>query len=245
MDRLSRSLRKTLTQLLRHQRHGLPFSASATRYNIAIHNPMFYFRRTYSYVSEMRKSAFEGNILRYLRNEIQYELEHSPPKQPVTKFGSFMVDDRPGEQWIRLKSKFGDEDIKVEVSSFDGAIPIPNSGDAAKEEDMQLHITFIVNISKGEDGGSVVEIMCSAWPDTIEIKRLFIRASDNSKLTQPYAGPQFKELDDALQDSLYEFLEARGINDELAVFLHEYMKNKNKMELIRWMGLVKSFIEKK
>ncbi|KAI9076021.1 hypothetical protein K1719_042037 [Acacia pycnantha] len=245
MDRLSRSLRKTLTQLLHHQRHGLPFSASATRNNIAIHNPMFYFRRTYSYVSEMRKSAFEGNILRYLRNEIQYELEHSPPKQPVTKFGSFMVDDRPGEQWIRLKSKFGDEDIKVEVSSFDGAVPIPNSGDAAKEEDMQLHITFIVNISKGEGGGSVVEIMCSAWPDTIEIKRLFVRASDNSKLTQPYAGPQFKELDDALQDSLYEFLEARGINDELAVFLHEYMKNKNKMEVIRWMGSVKSFIEKK
>lgn len=54
-----------------------------------------------------------------------------------------------------------------------------------------------------------------------------------------------RELDDALQDSLYDFLEARGINDELAVFLHDYMKNKGKMELIRWMGTVKSFIEKK
>lgn len=29
----------------------------------------------------MRKSAFEGNILRLLRNEIQYELERSSPKQ--------------------------------------------------------------------------------------------------------------------------------------------------------------------
>lgn len=103
-----------------------------------------------------------------------------------------MVDDQPGEQWIRLKSKFGDEDIKVEVSTFDGAVPIPNSGGAAKEEDMQLHITFIVNISKGENGGSVLEIMCSAWPDTIEIKRLFVRASDNYRLAEPYAGPQFK-----------------------------------------------------
>lgn len=194
----------------------------------------------------MRRSAFEGNVLRYLRNEIQYELEHSPPKQPVTKFGSFMVDDRPGQQWIGLKSKFGDEDIKVEVSTFDGAVPIPNASGVggAKEEDMQLHITLIVNISKGE-GASVLEIMCSAWPDSIEIKRLLVRASDSYKPAKPYAGPQFKELDDALQDSLYEFLETRGINDELAVFLHEYMKNKNKMELIRWMGSVKSFIEKK
>lgn len=34
-----------------------------------------------NYISEMRKSAFEGNILRLLRNEIQYELERSSPKQ--------------------------------------------------------------------------------------------------------------------------------------------------------------------
>ncbi|KFK43822.1 hypothetical protein AALP_AA1G178400, partial [Arabis alpina] len=34
-----------------------------------------------SYVSEMRKSAFEGNILRLFRSEIQSELDHSPPLQ--------------------------------------------------------------------------------------------------------------------------------------------------------------------
>jgi complement component 1 Q subcomponent-binding protein len=51
-------------------------------------------------------------------------------------------------------------------------------------------------------------------------------------------------LDDELQESLYEFLEARGINDELAVFLHKYMKNKDKTEFFGWMETVKSFIEK-
>lgn len=54
-----------------------------------------------------------------------------------------------------------------------------------------------------------------------------------------------RELDDELQNSLYEFLEARGVNDDLAVFLHGFMKNKDKTEFIRWMGTVKSFIEKK
>lgn len=33
---------------------------------------------TQDYASEMRKSAFEGNILRLIRSEIQYELDHSP-----------------------------------------------------------------------------------------------------------------------------------------------------------------------
>lgn len=54
-----------------------------------------------------------------------------------------------------------------------------------------------------------------------------------------------RELDDELQDSLYSFLEERGITDELAVFLHEYMRNKDKTEFIGFMGNLKSCIEKK
>lgn len=37
--------------------------------------------QTRNYISEMRKSAFEGNILRILRTEIQYQSEYAPPKQ--------------------------------------------------------------------------------------------------------------------------------------------------------------------
>ncbi|KAL0354857.1 UNVERIFIED_CONTAM: hypothetical protein Sradi_3932600 [Sesamum radiatum] len=36
---------------------------------------------TRNYVPEMRKSAFEANILRLIRNEIQYELDRSPPAE--------------------------------------------------------------------------------------------------------------------------------------------------------------------
>lgn len=52
-----------------------------------------------------------------------------------------------------------------------------------------------------------------------------------------------RDLDDELQNSLYEYLEKRGVNDELAVFLHGYIKNKDKSEYIRWLGNVKSFID--
>lgn len=192
----------------------------------------------------MRKSAFEGNILRLLRNEIQYELGRSPPLQPVPEFNSFVVDERPGEQWIRLNKKFGEnEEIKVEVTMFDGSVPVKNNGNVTTEEDVTLHITFIVDIFKGE-GSNVLEFVCSAWPNSMEIEKVFTR--DHEQMAgSPYMGPGFKELDDELQNSLYEFLEARGVNDDLAVFLHGFMKNKDKTEFIRWMGTVKSFIEKK
>lgn len=53
----------------------------------------------------------------------------------------------------------------------------------------------------------------------------------------------YRDLDDKLQDMLYEFLDERGINDELAVFL--YMRKKDRMEYMRWLTNIKTFIEKK
>ncbi|KFK43828.1 hypothetical protein AALP_AA1G179000, partial [Arabis alpina] len=110
-------------------------------------------------------------------------------------------------------------------------------------EDVQLHITFIVNISKGGDG-ETLEIMCSAWPDTIQISNFFIRKSSKSS-PNAFIGPQFEQMEDELQDLLYRFLEERGISDDLAVFLHQYMENKAKAEYIRWMETIKSYVEQK
>ncbi|KAA8541975.1 hypothetical protein F0562_023127 [Nyssa sinensis] len=230
-------------RLIRTLRRALLFPLSSYTKTLVIQQPSLLLK-TRSYVSDMRKSAFEGNILRLLRNEIQYELDRSPPKQPSPEFNSFIVEEQPGEQWIRLKRKFGEnEEIKVEVTMFDGSIPVQKPGGVPTGGDVQLHITLIVDIFKG-GGSDVLEFVCSAWPDSIEIQKVFMRGHDRMA-GQPYMGPGFKELDDELQDSLYEFLETRGIDDELAVFLHEYMKNKDKTEFVRWMGTVKSFIEKK
>lgn len=55
----------------------------------------------------------------------------------------------------------------------------------------------------------------------------------------------FRELDDDLQDSLYDFLEARGIDDKLTEFLHKYMRSKDKNEYLRWMDSLKTYIQKK
>ena len=53
----------------------------------------------------------------------------------------------------------------------------------------------------------------------------------------------FRGLKLALASGLYEFLRTRGVNDDLSLFLHEYMMNKDKGELINWLGKVKKFFE--
>ncbi|CAH2067955.1 unnamed protein product [Thlaspi arvense] len=242
MARVLRCLRRTVFSnsspsiAYRNPKIGLPSS----------HNPKFAISRrclsSGSYVSEMQKSAFQGNICRLIRNEIDYELDHSPPLQPPSSFGPFTVDERPGEQWISLKRKFGEkEDIKIEATMFDRSVPTSKS--TGTEPEFMLHITFIVNISKG-GAGETLEFMCSAWPDNIEISKLCIRKG-NKTSPSSYGGPEFEELDDELQDALYQFLDERGISDELAVFLHRYMKNKGKYEYVRWMESVKSYVEQK
>ena len=54
----------------------------------------------------------------------------------------------------------------------------------------------------------------------------------------------FRKLSGAIQTKFREFLAERGIDKELAVFLHEYMMNKDRCELIRWFKSVESFVER-
>ncbi|KAF3593204.1 hypothetical protein DY000_02023547 [Brassica cretica] len=53
-------------------------------------------------------------------------------------------------------------------------------------------MTFLVNIFKGISGESL-EIVCSAWPDNIEISKLCIRKGTNSSPSS-YGGPEFESV---------------------------------------------------
>ncbi|XP_031279536.1 uncharacterized protein At2g39795, mitochondrial isoform X1 [Pistacia vera] len=232
----SSTVSKTLIHgLQRH--HGTPSIQSRNAPST------FLFQSRYYATDLITKSPFEANILRILRNEIDYQSEYAPPHQPATKFNSFTVEDRAGEQWVIMNRKSGDnEDIKIEVTMFDGLVSVPKVGDDSTGEDVRLHISVIVDISKA-DGSDFLEFVCSAWPDALEIHKVYVLSRDN-KLARPYMGPHFRNLSGELRKTLREYLEARGVNDELSVFLHEYMMNKDRIELIRWLGNVKSFVEK-
>nr|XP_043636498.1 uncharacterized protein At2g39795, mitochondrial-like [Erigeron canadensis]XP_043636499.1 uncharacterized protein At2g39795, mitochondrial-like [Erigeron canadensis] len=196
------------------------------------------------FISDMRKSAFEDRIRRLIRNDIQYELDRSPLTQLIPKFKSFVIDERPGEQWIRLNKKFGNnEEIKVEVTMFRVFDPPAKHGSVTTDNDLELYISMVVDIFKDDDNG-ILEFVCNVWPDSIEIEKVFMRDQDGMA-GKPYLGPPFGDLDDEVQTSLYDFLENRGINDDLALFLHKCMQHKSKNEYIRWMGSVEAFVARK
>jgi len=60
-----------------------------------------------------------------------------------------------------------------------------------------------------------------------------------------YAGPNFDELDQALQNSVYEYLAARGIDDSLATNLADYCAAKEQNEYVNWLSTMNEFVKAK
>ncbi|KAF4390356.1 hypothetical protein CsatB_008577 [Cannabis sativa] len=187
-------------------------------------------------------SPLDANIVRILRHEIKYQPEYAPIHEPPTKFKSFNVQDRPCEQWITMRGKFGDdEEIKLEITMFDGYELCPkHDGDG---EDVILRLSVLVSISK-RDSSDDLEFVCSAWPDSFEVRHVYSLHRDRKLNRLPYLGPDIRELNKNFQKAFRDYLGARGIDEELSFFLHDYMMNKDRIELVQWLTTVKSYVEK-
>jgi len=58
-----------------------------------------------------------------------------------------------------------------------------------------------------------------------------------------YVGPPFANLDEDLQVLLERYLDERGINTTLALFVPDYIDMKEQKEYLRWLENVKGFVE--
>jgi complement component 1 Q subcomponent-binding protein len=58
-----------------------------------------------------------------------------------------------------------------------------------------------------------------------------------------YVGPPFGNLDEDLQVLLERYLDERGINTALAIFVPDYIDMKEQKEYVRWLESVKGFVE--
>ncbi|KAB8293010.1 hypothetical protein EYC80_007372 [Monilinia laxa] len=58
-----------------------------------------------------------------------------------------------------------------------------------------------------------------------------------------YVGPPYGNLDEDLQVLFERYLDERGINQALAIFVPDYIDMKEQKEYLRWLNNVKGFIE--
>lgn len=192
-----------------------------------------------TYISDMRQSAFKETLLRMLRTYIS---GNRPPRPAAQRFESFWVEDHPGELWVQLhRHHRSGEKIKIDATMFEGGPP-PQAAEPGSAA-VRRHVSLIVEVSKDEPSDLVLNFICSAWPDALDVESVYPAVRGVGAI-KPYMGPEFRELDDELQNAVRDYLEERGVNDELAEFLHDYMINKDRSELLRWLKNVVSYVKK-
>lgn len=92
---------------------------------------------------------------------------------------------------MTMRRKFGDdEDIKIEATMFDGYELSPKLGDDSIGDDLRLHISLLVDVSKG-NGSDDLEFVCSAWPDSLEVQSVYLLRRDRMP-SRPYMGPDIR-----------------------------------------------------
>lgn len=58
-----------------------------------------------------------------------------------------------------------------------------------------------------------------------------------------FGGPVFGDLDDSLQELFHNYLEERGLDEQLANFIPQYVEHKEQQEYMRWLKSVAKFVK--
>ncbi|OJD14425.1 hypothetical protein AJ78_05226 [Emergomyces pasteurianus Ep9510] len=122
-----------------------------------------------------------------------------------------------------------------------------------EDEDQVPSYPARVSVTIEKKGKGAVQIETLAQDGYIQIQNvgyfanadLANAASAEKEWTRQslYSGPPFGNLDEDLQTLMEQYLEERGVDNALAVFVPEFIEFKEQQEYVRWLRSLKNFIE--
>ncbi|CAD6890035.1 unnamed protein product [Tilletia controversa] len=168
-----------------------------------------------------------------------------------------------GNESIRVLYSIGDIDTHAAQSAIDDAAADPSTnpaspddaeGAAANGEDDEysnIPIRAAITIAKPSAGALTLEALVQDGAWVIENISYY---QDGSLATDPtaeadwarrglYIGPQFDTLDIKVQEQFENYLEERGFDAPLAIFIVQYAEFKEQNEYRTWLERVKAFVE--
>lgn len=124
-------------------------------------------------------------------------------------------------------------------------------GEADEEAGAPINLSILIEKPGKTDGA--LNIDATARDGEIVVDNMFfyedatVARIDSPEAAQKradvYPGPPFGSLDEDLQVLMERFLEERGINESLAVFVPDYVDAKEQQEYIRWLKNVRTFVD--
>lgn len=261
------AIRPRITHRLSRVSRSIWTSNSVLRPTLSAHSRLF------SVTLLRREGNTDQSLSAALQEEIKYEEESAQGEPTAPEFlnkfknaGLWQIRDKSGRDEVILERTYGDEKLRVEFSVAD-LMDSPEepdfdelSGEEGKESESgeeesypqayPIRANIVVTKSKTstglaveasiQDGAFVIEGV-SYFPES----GLAIDSSAEAdwKRRTLYLGPQYDRLEIGLQERFDEYLQERGVNEELALFIPEYAEFKEQKEYANWLRNVKAFVD--
>jgi len=178
--------------------------------------------------------------------------------------GVWNIEDAAGNDEVALTRKFGNEHIRLmfsiadiqaqeEEAAFETEEESENENPTSEDDPIQsygIRVSFSVTKSNGS-GALSIDTVCQEGSFMVDAISFYKDAKVGTELSADadwkrrglYIGPQFDTLDVTVQEEFEKYLQERGINESLALFIPEYAEYKEQKEYVKWLESVKSFVD--
>uniref|UniRef100_A0A2P2IX25 Mitochondrial acidic protein MAM33 n=2 Tax=Rhizophora mucronata TaxID=61149 RepID=A0A2P2IX25_RHIMU len=185
-------------------------------------------------------SIVDSMLLRSLKEHYLEVAKMNPPPKVSPPSAFTIVKGALEGNGPVLTRTFGNEEISISVMRM--ANVVPGGGD---EEDDINQLFLHVDVSKPGQEKSL-QFLCGLYPDALGIHSVSMRPkmdfSNFQDSLSTYNGPNFEELDESMRDALHNFIDDRGVNESLFIFLQAWLYVKGHRSLLRWFKTVGTFI---
>ncbi|KAH8108798.1 mitochondrial glycoprotein [Phellopilus nigrolimitatus] len=224
--------------------------------------------RAFSVSARVRgEGATDVTLVQKLSEELAYEQEAASTAgvpdfvKDFTAQGVWAIKDVSGSDEVTLERTFGNETVRVmfSIADLDSANEPEydsegesETGEPASENITSTPIRVSISVTKTSAPGAInVDALCQDGAFLVENVSFYGDARTGTELTAEadwkrrglYLGPTFENLDPGVQDEFERFLDERGVNESLALFIPDYAELKEQTEYVRWIESVKKFVE--
>eukprot|EP00959_Pyramimonas_sp_CCMP1952_P203261 4250568-Pyramimonas_sp.AAC.2 len=213
---------------------------------IAARNTTFAISRGFT-ASSLRADKSEKALLTIIASESDSEkqnyetpeeLKEGPPKP-------FQLVESENSCELVLTREFDGEKISVTfVANDDQQHEMSEDFEApeGEEEELEEEPTMFFTVDVTKPSGTSLSFDCVTNGADIEIRGVNL-IGESSEDMAAYTGPDYEFLDERLQEKFDQYLEARGVDLELAGYMMDVCQDKEQREYMTWLANVESFLK--
>jgi len=197
--------------------------------------------------SSLRADASEKALLSIVTSESDSEkqnyetpeeLKEGPPKP-------FKLVENENSCEMVLTREFDSEKISITfVANDDEQHEMSEDFEAPEdeEEEFKEEPTMFFSVDVTKPSGSSLSFDCVTNGADIEIRNVSLLGEDSDDMSS-YMGPDYEFLDERLHEKFDQYLEARGVDLELAGYMMDLCQDKEQREYMKWLANVESFLK--